>query len=85
MLLVTSKYHTRRAAAVYRHLAAGELEIVTRPARYGAFEPEAWWRKRMSIRRLLIEYQKLALFYLWDRWKIEPELEEPSPSSQPST
>lgn len=74
ILLVTSKYHTRRAGTIYRHLAGGTIEIVTRPARSGGFDADAWWRDRMSIRRVLIEYQKLVLFHLWDRWKIAPQL-----------
>jgi uncharacterized SAM-binding protein YcdF (DUF218 family) len=76
MLLVTSKYHTRRAGAIYRHLAGGAIEVVTRPARSGGFDADSWWQDRMSIRRLLIEYQKLLLFQVWDRWKIAPQLGE---------
>jgi len=79
MLLVTSKFHTRRAGAIYRHLAGGRIRVITRPARHGGFDPDNWWRRRMSIRRLLIEYQKLVLFHLWDRWKITPEL-APAPA-----
>ncbi len=79
MLLVTSKYHTRRAGAIYRHLAGGQIRVITRPARYGGFDPDGWWHHRMSIRRLLIEYQKLLLFHVWDRWKIKPEL-APAPA-----
>ncbi len=75
MLLVTSKFHTRRAGAIYRHLAGGAIKVITRPARDGGFDPASWWHDRMSIRRLLIEYQKLALFQLYDRWKIEPQLD----------
>ncbi len=72
ILLVTSKYHTRRAGMIYRHLAGGSIEVIARPARTDGFDPERWWHDRMSIRRVLIEYQKLALFYLWDRWKTAP-------------
>jgi len=75
ILLVTSKYHTRRAGAIYRHLAGGAIKVITRPASYGGFDPSSWWHDRMSIRRLLIEYQKLVLFQLYDRWKIEPQLD----------
>lgn len=70
ILLVTSQYHTRRAGLIYRHLAGPGVKVVTRPARTGGFDPDHWWHDRMSVRRLLIEYQKLALFQLWDRWKI---------------
>lgn len=74
ILLVTSKYHTRRAGMIYRHLAGDSIEVITRPARSDGFDPHLWWRDRMSIRRVLIEYQKLLLFQLWDRWKISPAL-----------
>lgn len=74
ILLVTSKFHTRRAGVIYRHLAGDRLRIITRPARYDRFEPESWWRDRMSTRRVLIEYQKFLLFELYDRWRVEPEL-----------
>lgn len=74
ILLVTSKYHTRRAGMIYRHLAGGSIDVVTRPARSDGFDPDLWWRNRMSIRRVLIEYQKLMLFHFWDRWKTSPAL-----------
>lgn len=69
MLLVTSEYHTRRAGMIYRHVSGGSIEVITRPARSGTFDPNLWWHDRMTIRRVLIEYQKLAMFQLWDRWK----------------
>jgi uncharacterized SAM-binding protein YcdF (DUF218 family) len=87
ILLVTSQYHTRRAGVIYRHLAGAATKIITRPARTGGFDPDRWWHDRMSVRRLLIEYQKLVLFQLWDRWKIGPrvhgeaEFASPSPSA----
>jgi uncharacterized SAM-binding protein YcdF (DUF218 family) len=72
MLLVTSKYHTRRAGAIYRHLAGDSMRVITRPARYGRFQPDAWWRDRRSLRRAVVEYQKLLLFHVHDRWNTEP-------------
>jgi len=86
ILLVTSQFHTRRAGVIYRHLAGPGVRVVTRPARTGGFDPDHWWHDRMSVRRLLIEYQKLVLFQLWDRWKIARRdydaagLASPSPS-----
>jgi len=74
ILLVTSKFHTRRAGAIYRHLAGGKLRIITRPARYDRFDPDRWWRDRLWVRRVVIEYQKLLLFELFDRWRVEPEM-----------
>ena len=72
ILLVTSKVHTRRAAAIYRHLAAGGVEVIVRPSRYDRFQPQGWWHDRTDIRRVLIEYQKLLVFLLLDRWRVQP-------------
>ncbi len=72
ILLVTSKYHTRRAAWIYRHLAGGSVRIIIRPARDDGFRPDAWWRDRMSFRRVITEYQKLLMFFLHDRWAATP-------------
>jgi len=71
VLLVTSKFHTRRAAAIYRHLAGGRLQIIMRPTRYDAFDPDVWWHDRLWIRRVIIEYQKFLLFELFDRWRVK--------------
>lgn len=80
MLLVTSPYHTRRARSIYRHLAGGAVEVISRPARAGGFDPDRWWQDRVMLRRVLIEYQKLLMFQLWDRWKLAPRLQSPSPA-----
>lgn len=70
ILLVTSKYHSARAARIYRHLAAGRVTIIARPARDDDFQPEGWWHDRTSTRRVVIEYQKLLTFLLLDRWRL---------------
>lgn len=85
VLLVTSQYHTRRAGLIYRHLAGGSIEIITRPARSGGFDAEGWWHDRMTVRRVLIEYQKLAMFQLWDRWKLVPRIQAPAVDSPSPT
>jgi uncharacterized SAM-binding protein YcdF (DUF218 family) len=72
ILLVTSKYHTRRAAAIYRLLAGGRVKVIVRAASMDDFQAERWWRHRMSTRRLIIEYQKLLNFQLLDRWRLSP-------------
>jgi uncharacterized SAM-binding protein YcdF (DUF218 family) len=72
ILLVTSKYHTKRAAWIYRFLAGDSVRIISRPAREDSFDPEAWWHDRSSTRRVLVEYQKLLVFLLVDRWRAEP-------------
>jgi uncharacterized SAM-binding protein YcdF (DUF218 family) len=72
ILLVSSKIHTRRAGAIYRHLAGDSVRILTRPARDDSFRPETWWHDRAQVRRVVIEYEKLLVFYLLDRWRTSP-------------
>jgi uncharacterized SAM-binding protein YcdF (DUF218 family) len=72
LLLVTSKYHTHRAAEIYRFLSAGQVRVIAAPARDDDFRPDDWWRDRMSTRRLIIEYEKWLSFVLIDRWRLSP-------------
>jgi uncharacterized SAM-binding protein YcdF (DUF218 family) len=72
ILLVTSKIHTRRAALIYRHLAGDGVRILARPARDDPFRPDTWWKNRAQVRRVIIEYEKLLVFFLVDRWWTGP-------------
>lgn len=72
VLVVTSKYHTRRAGYIYRHLAGDSMRVIVRPAREDAFRADSWWRNRAMTRRVIIEYQKLLVFLLLDRWRSVP-------------
>jgi uncharacterized SAM-binding protein YcdF (DUF218 family) len=83
ILLVTSKYHSRRAARIYRHLGGDDLTVISRPARDDDFDPDTWWRDRASTRRVVIEYQKLLTFLLLDRWRLPRGT--PAPHAPPAT
>lgn len=72
ILLVTSAYHTRRAAWIYRYVAGDSIRIIARPAREDSFRPNGWWDDRASTRRVLVEYEKLLVFLLVDRWRVQP-------------
>lgn len=72
ILLVTSKAHTRRAGLIFRHLSGGRCRILVRPSRYDPFQPDSWWHDRTSARRVVFEYEKLAVFFLLDRWRLAP-------------
>jgi uncharacterized SAM-binding protein YcdF (DUF218 family) len=78
LLLVTSRYHSRRARMTFRHVFGDSTEILSAPTPFDDFDPDHWWENRAGIRNLLVEYQK-GLFYvgllLWDRfhsWKTAP-------------
>jgi uncharacterized SAM-binding protein YcdF (DUF218 family) len=56
-LVVTSDYHSRRAARVYRALApAGSFRVVTAPDVY--FAAERWWHNREGRKQFLLEWLK---------------------------
>jgi uncharacterized SAM-binding protein YcdF (DUF218 family) len=72
LIVVTSKYHSRRASEIYRFLAGAHLAIILCPARDDDFQADRWWRDRISTRRLIVEYQKWLNFQLLDRWRLKP-------------
>ncbi|MDD4592030.1 MAG: YdcF family protein [Parabacteroides sp.] len=71
-LLVTSKYHSARAAGLFRWMLASldrKVELRVCPTPYDDFNPAAWWRSREDAKRVVMEYAKWANFYLLDRWR----------------
>ena len=75
-LVVTSKMHSRRAALIFRARAPAGIEIVSCASRHDPYDPASWWRSRGYVRRLVFEYQKLAVFWLRDRW-LSPAAHRP--------
>jgi uncharacterized SAM-binding protein YcdF (DUF218 family) len=65
VIIVTSKYHTRRAAFAFRRGLRGTTAQVTmRASRYDLSDPAAWWRQRNDVRYVASEWQKLILYRL---------------------
>jgi hypothetical protein len=46
--------------------------VAVRPSRYDTFSPTRWWRVRSDAKLLWWEYEKLANYWLHDRWTIAP-------------
>ncbi len=71
LLLVTSSYHSRRAAITYRHVL-GRLDkppvLLSTPTPYSDFQAQRWWRCRESAKRVVMEYSRLLYFWAWERW-----------------
>jgi uncharacterized SAM-binding protein YcdF (DUF218 family) len=57
ILLVTSNFHTRRAARLMRHENPG-LEVAVVPASDPHFTPNGWWKSRSGEKVFLIEWIK---------------------------
>lgn len=65
VIVVTSKYHTRRAGfAMRRALQGSSIDIIVRATRYDPSDPANWWRRRSDFRFALSEWQKLFAYRL---------------------
>lgn len=64
LLIVTSRYHTRRVRWTYDRVAAGRgIAVRVRGADLGEiFTPRDWWRSREGLRTGLFELQKLIAY-----------------------
>ena len=64
VIIVTSKYHTRRAGFAFRRALRGtDVTIVVRATRYDDADPARWWHYRSDLRFVLLEWQKLAAYW----------------------
>jgi uncharacterized SAM-binding protein YcdF (DUF218 family) len=64
ILLITSKFHTRRAGFIWQQRFQGELQIQTIGARTDPFDPNHWWQSGRQVRWVLAEYGAW-LYYGW--------------------
>ena len=62
ILLVTSNYHTRRAAYLMRKQNPG-LQVVTIAAADPNFDPNIWWKSREGKKVFLLEWMKTIATY----------------------
>ena len=65
VIVVTSKYHTRRTAFAFsRELRGSGIRAIVRASRYDPFDPERWWTRRPDFRIVTYELQKLLAYRL---------------------
>ena len=65
LIIVTSKYHVRRARfALRRELAGTGVEVEVRGSRYDDVNPDRWWTRRADWRWVLSEGGKLVAYEL---------------------
>ena len=65
IILVTSNYHTRRAATLMRQYAP-EIRIIAVAAPDPAFTPGGWWKSRDGQKMFLYEWMKTVATALGD-------------------
>jgi uncharacterized SAM-binding protein YcdF (DUF218 family) len=65
VIVVTSKFHLRRAGfAMRRELKGTGVEVVMRGSRYDPSQPERWWASRGDWRWMMSEAPKLVAYAL---------------------
>jgi uncharacterized SAM-binding protein YcdF (DUF218 family) len=65
LIIVTSKYHTRRARFAFeREMEASGIDVQVRGSRYDEAQPDGWWKSRRDFRFVTWELQKLAAYRL---------------------
>jgi uncharacterized SAM-binding protein YcdF (DUF218 family) len=65
VMIVTSKYHTRRSGFAFRRELAGSgIDIRIHSSRYDPADPDHWYRHRADVRFVLEEWQKLIAYRL---------------------
>lgn len=56
LIVTTSKFHTRRAAYIWRNAFPGQFDIQVAGAGNDQFDPKGWWKEGRQVRQLLGEY-----------------------------
>lgn len=70
LLLVTSPSHTRRAFMLFKSaffMFNEPVVLCCTPTIYSDFHAEKWWRSRKDIKLVVMEYMKLANYFLFER------------------
>jgi putative colanic acid biosynthesis acetyltransferase WcaF len=63
VILVTSKFHTRRTGLTWRHVTHGRSRGIVRAAPLDPFEASRWWHRRSFILSVVREYLGLVNYY----------------------
>lgn len=64
VIIVTSKYHTRRAGFAFRRALRGSgIQVIMRATHYDPSDPARWWRHRADCRWILEEWEKLIAYW----------------------
>lgn len=65
VIVVSSKYHLRRAGFAFRRELRGtSVQVTMRGTRYDGLEPNQWWRRRGDVREVVSEVPKLVAYVL---------------------
>src|SRR5262249_18168035 len=72
VIVVTSPWHTHRARLILAQALGPDVRLTMRPAPAALFPADRWWANRRAAKDVLTEYEKLAYYWLVQRWRITP-------------
>jgi uncharacterized SAM-binding protein YcdF (DUF218 family) len=64
-ILVTSPYHSRRAAMIFRKIMGNEIKLISAPAEKSWFSFSKWWERRRDRAIVLGEYSKFMWIWIF--------------------
>jgi uncharacterized SAM-binding protein YcdF (DUF218 family) len=70
VILVTSKFHTRRTRLTWQYVTAGKSPPIVRAATDDPFDPNHWWQRRSFALSVVREY--LGLINYYTRFAVAP-------------
>jgi uncharacterized SAM-binding protein YcdF (DUF218 family) len=66
IILVTSKYHTRRARYIWSEMYKGRLSVCSVSAKSDPYDPGGWWKDGRQIKWVMAEYGAW-IYYYWNK------------------
>jgi uncharacterized SAM-binding protein YcdF (DUF218 family) len=76
LILATSSTHTRRASMIFKNAFNGsvnQIHVYCSPNPYTNFDANKWWKSKDDIETVLMEYIKVANFFLFDKRELKKE------------
>jgi uncharacterized SAM-binding protein YcdF (DUF218 family) len=72
ILLVTSKWHSRRAYLTFKSSLKDikESKIIVYPSKYDTFDPHSWWKNQSNIEIVMGEYLRLFFYIITFKIRI---------------
>ena len=65
ILLVTSKWHSKRAHLTFENVLKNhQINIITKASKYDTFDPDSWWRNEPDAELVLGEYLRLLYYFI---------------------
>lgn len=76
LILATSSTHARRASIIFKNAFKGsenQIHFYSRPNPYTNFNANKWWKSKDDIETVLLEYLKVANFFIFDKRELKKE------------